>query len=112
MYCPLCRLVCNSLAINSTRCLPSDDDSIYYYRILFGTDQGEHSSTQLMTVNNEINDKMEVREDTDIWNLYQINRLHASTDPAVLDNVGSEFLSRLFLSAFNALLLIIRLPTY
>jgi len=65
-----------------------------------------------MTVNNEINDKMEVREDTDIWNLYQINQLHVSTDPAVLDNVGSEFLSRLFLSAFNALLLIIRLPTY
>ena len=86
-------MVCNSLAINSTRCLPSDDDSIYYYRILFGTYQHEHSSTQLMTVNNEINDKMEVREDTDIWNLYQINQLHVSTDPAVLDNVGSEFLS-------------------
>lgn len=77
--------------MNSTGCMPSDDDSIYYYRILFGTYQGEHSSIALITVNDEINDEMEVREDTSIWNLYQINRLHVSTDPAVLDNVGSEF---------------------
>src|SRR5208282_4316425 len=42
VHCPLCRLVCSSLAlINSTPYLLSDDDSIYYYRILFGTYEGK-----------------------------------------------------------------------
>jgi hypothetical protein len=44
-----------------------------------------------MTVNNEIHDEMKVREDSDIWNMYQINRLHVSNDSSVLDNVGSKF---------------------
>jgi Pyruvate/2-oxoacid:ferredoxin oxidoreductase delta subunit len=88
VLCLLCRLVCSSLAlINSTRHLISDDDSIYYYRILFGTYEGKNSSTQSMT----LDDKMEGREDTDIWNLYQTNRLHVSTNPSVLDNVSSQF---------------------
>lgn len=89
-HCPVCRLVWSSLANNPTGRMPSDDDSIYYYRIPFGTYQGKHSSTQLMSVDNEIND-IELQEDTDIWNLYQTNRLHVSTDSTVLDNVGSEF---------------------
>ncbi|KAH8805378.1 heterokaryon incompatibility protein-domain-containing protein [Xylogone sp. PMI_703] len=82
IHCPLCRLVCSSLAEQGLSC---DDDSIYYYRLLFGTYQVKNSLTQSIT----LDDMVEGQEDN-MWNLYLTNRLHVSTSPCVLDNVGYE----------------------
>jgi hypothetical protein len=88
VHCPLCRLIYKSLLQNLVQnkksSMPNGDARFYYYRMLFGTYEGEESK-ELPS------DYMKTRaHGTDLWNFYQTSRLLVSTNPIVLGKGGPE----------------------